>query len=491
MLSYMVLTATLAFHHEPWRDEVDSWLMARDASLATIVRISPDMGTPVGWYFLLKPFASIGLPFATQQALTLVLIWTAVAILIFQSPFSILVSTCWCLSWYLSFEYSVMSRNYTLGVLGVFALLGSYSASCSSRLKAFQWWVSWPLVTFSSVHFLALTPGLMALSYSLDRRLTPKQERMLLKYSWPLLLTSLCIWILWPTGHGQMGSVFSRTSRVVNFQRAISLGVFPFLSVEGVSRFIAPVFVCCWLLVCRCGIKETFALTLMLIGVNSIFVFSYFLGAWRHCGLNWILLIGIAWVGLSKSRLDGWSFARKQTFVITTALIVVTLINIRGSTTRWREEIRRPFTDAGATARYLTESGLIQEPIACRVPPLCSSILGYIPTPVRFWYPGIDQWGTHMFWDRAYAISTSLPADKALVRARNFLHNVQGHGSFLFLSHEPMPNPGALGLTKIWESPQTAWLIRDERFSIYRWQANEPLATPLPTPLPQGSAETR
>ena len=128
MLSYIVLTAILAFHHEPWRDEIDSWLMARDASLGTIIKISPDMGTPVGWYFLLKPFASLGLPLIVQQAITLALVWVAVAILIFQSPFSPLISLLWCVSWYLSFEYSVMSRNYTLGVLGVFALLGSYTA---------------------------------------------------------------------------------------------------------------------------------------------------------------------------------------------------------------------------------------------------------------------------------------------------------------------------------------------------------------------------
>jgi hypothetical protein len=491
MLSYMVLTATLALHHEPWRDEVDSWLMARDASLGAIVRISPDMGTPVGWYFLLKPFASLGFSFAAQQALTLVLIWTAVAILIFQSPFSILVSACWCLGWYLSFEYSVMSRNYTLGVLGVFALLGSHSANGSPRLKSFQWWISWPLVVFSSVHFLVMTPGLIVLSRILDVRFQLTRGRKLATYMWPSVLVALCIWILWPTGHGQMGSKLQNFFSLQNFQHALSLAVFPFLSVEGVSKFVGPMFICCWLLVCRCGLLETLAITLMMASVNAIFVFTYFNQALRHCGLNWVLLVSVAWVSLVKARLRGADSARTQSFLITAMLCGVTLINILGTVERWKSEVKSPFTEAGATARYLTENNLLQEPIACRPAPLCSAILGYLPSSLKLWYPGIDQWGTHMFWDNTYARSFSLSPAKAFLHAKDSLHNVQGHASFLFLSNEAISNSGALGLTKIWESPHNAWLIQDERFMIYRWQVKEPLGTPPPTPLPQGSAEMR
>lgn len=474
MLSYMVLTATLAFHHEPWRDEVDSWLMARDASLGTIVRISPDMGTPVGWYFLLKPFASLGFSFATQQALTLILIWAAVAILIFQGPFSILVSACWCLSWYLSFEYSVMSRNYTLGVLGVFTLLGSYSASGRSRLKSFQWWISWPLVVFSSVHFLAMTPGLMLLGCILDRRFEPKRGRILPKYIWPLILLALCSWILWPTGHGQMGSNLRNFFSLLNMRHAISLAVFPFLSVDGISKFASLLFICCWLLVSRCGLLETLAIMLMMAGVNAIFVFTYFHQSLRHCGLNWVLLASIAWVGLLKARLRRADSARTQSFLIAVMLCAVTLVNIFSTAERWKKEIQSPFTDAGATARYLTENNLLQEPIACRSAPCCSAILGYISVPTRFWYPGIDQWGTHMYWDRNYTRGFSLSATKAFLRTKDSLHKVQGHAAFLFLSNEEIPDFVALGLTKIWESPRQAWAIGDERFVVYRWQSTSP-----------------
>jgi hypothetical protein len=448
--------------------------MARDASLGTIVKISPNMGTPVGWYFILKPFASLGFPFGAQQALTLILIWAAVAILIFQGPFSILISTCWCLSWYLSFEYSVMSRNYTVGILGVFALLGSYSRRAPSRLSGFQWWASWPLIVFSSVHFLALAPGLVALSYLLGKRFAPSDARLVVKHLWPTLLITLSIWILWPTGHGQMGAKLTNFFELVNLWHAVSLGVFPFLSVEGVSRFVTPLFVFCWFLVCRCGVKETISFALMMAGVNAVFVFTYFNHSLRHCGINWIILIGVAWVGLLKARQGQIPAARERRFIISLALVAVTLLNISDVTKRWKKEIQYPFTDAGATARYLIDNDLIREPIVCRLAPLCSSILGYIPTPTRFWYPGINQWGTHMFWDRSYALSFSLSVEQGFSRGKDFLRGIEGLSTFLFLSNESISNPGALGLTKIWESPRKAWGIHDERFVVYRWQSASP-----------------
>lgn len=472
MLAYMVLTATLALHHEPWRDEVDSWLMARDASLATIARISPNMGTPVGWYFLIKPFASLGLPMMAQQAITLALIWLAVAILIFQSPFSLAISACWCLSWYLSFEYSVMSRNYTVGVLGVFALLGSYTTNGSSRLKELQWWVSWPLVVFSSVHFLALVPGLMALGFTLDGRVTSFPRRALTTYLWPACLMALCVWILWPTGDGQMSAGLLHPLKWANLWNAISLGVFPFLPVTGCAQFVAPLFICYWFLVCRCGLRESLAFIVMIASVNAIFICVYFFQSLRHCGLNWIILISVAWVGLLKTRLRGGDTARTRLLMVTAGLCVITLVNITETSKRWIQEIQLPFTDAAATGRYLTEHNLVSEPIACRLPAMCSAILGHVSSPIKMWYPGIDQWGTHMFWDKRYASSYSWSSEQAFLRAKQAIHNEQGLNSFLFICTAPIENHSQLALTQLWESPRAAWAVTDERFVIYRWRAD-------------------
>jgi hypothetical protein len=473
LLSFMTLTATLAFYHEPWRDEVDTWLMARDASLSTIMKISPDVGCPVGWHFLLKPFASAGFPFGAQQTLTLLLVWTAVGILIFQGPFSLIISTCWCLSWYLSFEYSVMARSYALGILGVFALLGACSTSAPSRFRTLQWWISWPLITFSMVHFLALAPGLLLISYLLGEERGISRTRLIAAHFWPVFLSILSVWMLWPTGHGQLSDDFMPFFKPTNLLTAISLAVFPFGSSKSPPQYVAPAFLCFWLLICRLDWKKNLALVLMVSGVNSIYVFKYFHAAWRYSGLNWIIIIVAAWVGLLALQRRGSDGVRKWVHLITACLLVITLFNISDSAKSWRKEIDRPFSDAGFVAKYLIDSHQLDEAVACTSPPNCSAILGYLPVHKQFWYPGIDQWGTHMFWDRTYMRSCTLSPERALQKAKSFFHDAQGKTTFLFISNRRIPDPQSLYLIKVWESPRASWRVKDEAFTVYRWQLSQ------------------
>ena len=474
LISFMVLTASLALHHEPWRDEVDSWLMARDASLATILEISPNMGTPVGWYYMLKPLAAIGLPFGAQQILTLFLVWLAVGFLVFQGPFSILMSLCLCLSWYLSFEYAAMSRNYTVGVLGVFALLGACSLKDSSRLGTVQWWLAWPLVCFSSVHFLALTPGLLLISYLLKRHQYVSQARLIAIHLWPVFLFALSVWLLWPTGNGQFSAQFITRFQIGNWPTASALAVFPFFEPSQSSMYLGPFVACVLLRVCAPRRFEIIALGLMVAGVNSIFVFKYFGRALRYSGVNWIILIVAVWLSLLRLRGAESPSAQLRARLLSVLVLVITVTNMSDVVGRWFQEHKYPFTDGGAVAQYLIDSNQLQEPIACATPPRCSVILGYLPGHIKFWYPGINDWGSHMFWDRTYAESNRLPAKEAFLSAKKSLHDERRLEKFLFISSQPIPNPDALQLVKVWESQGRAWRIMDENFTVYRWQSDDP-----------------
>ncbi|HYN43152.1 MAG TPA: hypothetical protein VE129_15350, partial [Thermoanaerobaculia bacterium] len=70
---WVLLVSFLALHHEPWRDEAETWLMARDASFGEILHRTGYLGTPVLWFAILFPFAKAGLPFETQAVLHLAL----------------------------------------------------------------------------------------------------------------------------------------------------------------------------------------------------------------------------------------------------------------------------------------------------------------------------------------------------------------------------------------------------------------------------------
>ncbi|NDE14018.1 hypothetical protein EBZ80_03720, partial [bacterium] len=48
------------------------------------------------------------------------IIWAAAWLLVFRSPFPWVVSASVLFTYFFSFEYSIIARNYALGILGIF-----------------------------------------------------------------------------------------------------------------------------------------------------------------------------------------------------------------------------------------------------------------------------------------------------------------------------------------------------------------------------------
>ena len=65
LAAFAALGIVLVLHHEPWRDEADVWLMARDAPLKDLFLRAGYVGSPSLWYYLLVPFAK---PFRSCMA---------------------------------------------------------------------------------------------------------------------------------------------------------------------------------------------------------------------------------------------------------------------------------------------------------------------------------------------------------------------------------------------------------------------------------------
>ncbi|NBW99385.1 hypothetical protein EBR03_07415 [bacterium] len=460
---YLVLTAFLAAHHEPWRDEADTWLMARDASFSTILKISPHAGTPVLWHFFLKLFADQGFSYGAQPVINLLLVWAAVAFLLVYSPFSCSTLLYICFGWLLSFEYPAVARNYAFGFLGLMLLLSSFSSSkrWASLILGF---LAWPILCFSSVHYLALVPALMLLQlYCFDGGTHSHLNKA--KVLWPLFWFCLAVYTLWPQKGGQFNTSFIHIANLYHFFWAVSLGLFPGWSYKGIAAFIAP-FLLFWIIKrTNPEIPRRKIIYFMLFCVNAIFVFKYFIPMHRFGGFNWLVILVSSWIGLLLAqRTNSFPELSKKVAAFYGLLFV---LNFPGTFVAWKNEIQKPFTDAGSTTRFLEENDYLKLPIACFTGDLCSALLVYTPEKIKFWYPGIDDWGTHMFWDKRYKDSLKLSPVEAYQRSQDFFDRSFGETPFLFISHFKLERPEDLGLKLIWESPHQAWMRIDETFYVY------------------------
>ncbi len=112
---YVGLVAFVAWRHEPWFDEAQAWLMARDSGPAELLtdRLRYE-GTPGLWHLVLLPPAKLGLPFRTVTIISAVIAAATVYLFLRHAPFPWYLKAAFPFGFFTLYQYAVVARNYTL-----------------------------------------------------------------------------------------------------------------------------------------------------------------------------------------------------------------------------------------------------------------------------------------------------------------------------------------------------------------------------------------
>ena len=126
--AFLVLCAAyciISYYHEPWFDEAQAWLIARDASYGDILFLLPHYEChPPLWHLILSLPAKLGAPFEAGLKSVGFLIYAATAfLLLFQSRLPRAVRLLLPLGYFFFYQYGIVVRPYGLMLL-VSLLLG-------------------------------------------------------------------------------------------------------------------------------------------------------------------------------------------------------------------------------------------------------------------------------------------------------------------------------------------------------------------------------
>ena len=119
---YTALAGCITYFHEPWADEAQAWLIARDSSLSDLFlkRLHYE-GTPGLWHLLLWIFCRLHLSYTAMHWATALIGVAAVYILLRYSPFPPLVRALFPFCFSLVFLTAIIARNYSLAPVLTFA----------------------------------------------------------------------------------------------------------------------------------------------------------------------------------------------------------------------------------------------------------------------------------------------------------------------------------------------------------------------------------
>ncbi len=104
------------YAHEPWFDEAQAYLIARDSTWHDVLmHWTHYEGHPPMWHILLKIAISFGLSFEVAiKSVNFIFVEAVILLIQFRSPFSRITKTIIPFSFFLLYQYSVVSRPYMM-----------------------------------------------------------------------------------------------------------------------------------------------------------------------------------------------------------------------------------------------------------------------------------------------------------------------------------------------------------------------------------------
>lgn len=161
---YIAIIAIVMCFHEPWFDEAQSWLIARDSSLTDIISVRTHYeGHPPFWNLLLAIAAKNGVPYEFGiKGIQLVCASLLGAWLIFKSPFKSASSLATFLipfTYFACFQYGVTSRPYALLCLSLLVAAHYWNSADSKTSSVCKLAISLIFMCLLSVYGIAFAAG--------------------------------------------------------------------------------------------------------------------------------------------------------------------------------------------------------------------------------------------------------------------------------------------------------------------------------------------
>lgn len=125
LVAYAATIAVVIARHEPWFDEAQAWLIARDSNLLDLLPRLAYEGQPGLWHLILMlpakllPYSAIGW---ISGALGVLGVW----VLVGWSPFPVWAKVAIPFTYFVFYQYSVVARSYALLPVLMFAVASRY-----------------------------------------------------------------------------------------------------------------------------------------------------------------------------------------------------------------------------------------------------------------------------------------------------------------------------------------------------------------------------
>lgn len=439
-------------HHEMWRDEIHTWLVAQKSeSLWNLFYQMRYDGHPSIWYLCVYGLTRITKNAIAMQIFHIMIATGSVYLFSLYSRFSRFQIILFTFSYFSFFEYALVSRSYSLGILSTFwccklitdrhrnYLAISIILAVMANVSFYTLVVAFSILLGLSIEVIFL-PWLQqensqneTLTHSILRqRNNPKLASIYLVIAILGITIALAqMQFFAPADRANVEGWFFHFD-ANRFFSSLSILYKSFLPIPALkvtfwNQYImgiwvqAPLFLPLLCFSILCLIRTPIPLLIYLSGLGSILLFNYtkYFGAARHYGHIWILFIACLWIAKYYKVFFSWNFLdqkidrllssfnfsifEKRKEVIITSLLVCHFIS---GFYAWGIDLVHPFSTAQAASHFIQTKYAREDFFLSGFPDWsAASFPAYLDREI--YYPNRDGFGTFVLWNnKRQAITT-------------------------------------------------------------------------------------
>ena len=354
--AYAAGIAAVIPRHEPWFDEAQAWLIARDSTLPELLTTRMRYeGTPPLWHLILLPAVRLHLPYATLNVIAALISLVGVWLVVRRAPFPPVVRALLPFSFFIFYQYGVVARSYCLLAPLLFALAIVYPRKLE---QPWRWWGLLALLANVSVHGFLIAGALQVLHLIEVRRAWATLDRsvrrgQVVSSAALALVAGIILFEIRPPADLTAGSTTNFSP--LQFFRTAPANLTHALGISVVSVVVLVVTI--WWL------RRTRTLLLFVVPTTAVlllFSVKYF-NVW-HEGTLFLLWVFVLWVSFERSPVRPPSPRPRQ--VITAAVLLSLLVQVSWTVNSVRYDWGHNYSGSREMAAYISAHGLEHRRIA-------------------------------------------------------------------------------------------------------------------------------
>jgi hypothetical protein len=351
---YCIILLLTVPRHEPWFDEAQAWLLARDASyLELIGHYLRYEGSPGLWHTILAVPAKMGAQYLVLNYVSAAIATMGIGLFLFFSPFPALLKVAFPFTFFLLYQYAVVARSYALFPLLLFLLALVYPFA---RQRILLFGLLLALLANVSLHGFVIALAICG-SYMWESRSNwqawdnKTRDRHLIAIAGMALISVLLIFQLLPPP-----DITGYTTPNFGLRHLIAVSVLKISdSLTGNVAASAVVFlITCW------WFWRTQTLLLFFSGVASLslvagIIYSH---VW-HEGLVLVFWLFVLWLSFDRAR----RMQMRVPAVVFCAVLLVAGVQIVWSVRSIRFDFGNSYSGSRQLAQYLRQNHLDESSI--------------------------------------------------------------------------------------------------------------------------------